>query len=40
VIFYKSFQTLYPYTKIGHITQIEGLAAALGKGKVIVDFLN
>ncbi len=39
VIFYKSFNTSYQYTKIGKIVNPEGLENILGKGNVMVDFL-
>ena len=39
VIFYKSFNTTYEYTKIGKIVIPEGLESVLGKGNVQVDFL-
>ncbi len=38
VVFYKSFQTSYQYTKIGHIDNIDGLAKVLGNGSVTVTF--
>lgn len=38
VIFYKSFNTSYHYTKIGKIVNPEGLESVLGKGSVQVDF--
>jgi hypothetical protein len=40
VIFYKSFQTSYPYTRIGRIINIDKLELALGKGKVVVEFTS
>ncbi len=39
VIFYKSFNTTYQYTKIGKIINPEGLENALGKGNTIVGFI-
>ena len=38
VLFYKSFNTPYRYTKIGKIDDANGLAAALGGGDVKVSF--
>jgi hypothetical protein len=38
VLFYKSFSTSYNYTKIGEITDPEGLAEALGSAAVAVRF--
>lgn len=38
VIFYKSFNTSYQYTKIGKIVNPEGLENVLGKENVMVDF--
>jgi hypothetical protein len=40
VLFYKSFNTSYSYTKLGYIDNPAGLAAALGNGNVIVKFEN
>ena len=38
VIFYKGFPTEYSYTKIGCITETEGLEEALGKDNPTVTF--
>lgn len=38
VLFYESFTTSYSYTRLGHIENISGLAAALGTGNVVVKF--
>ena len=38
VLFYKDFDTTYRYTKLGKIIDTNGLAAALGSGKVNVIF--
>lgn len=38
VVFYKSFDTSYTYTKIGHITDAKGLEEALGGGSVEITF--
>ena len=38
VVFYKSFDTSYTYTKIGHIDDTTGLADTLGTGGVTVTF--
>lgn len=40
VLFYKSFNTSYNYTKLGYIDNPAGLAAALGNGNVVVKFEN
>lgn len=38
VIFYDSFDTIYSYTRIGHIDNIEHLKAAAGTGNIQADF--
>ena len=38
VVFYKSFQTSYRYTRIGRITNPEGLETAAGNGSVKITF--
>lgn len=38
VLFYKTFQSGYSYTKIGHLDDAAGLAAALGGSSVAVKF--
>jgi hypothetical protein len=38
VVFYKSFNTSYEYTKVGRITNPKGLKKAAGKKSVIVSF--
>jgi hypothetical protein len=38
VLFYKSFSTIYSYTKIGRVDQAADLQAALGSGNVTVAF--
>lgn len=40
VLFYKSFNTSYSYTKLGYIENPIGLATALGNGNVIVKIEN
>ncbi len=38
VLFYETFTSTYSYTRIGHIEDASGLAAALGTGRVTVNF--
>ena len=40
VVFYKSFNTTYEYTRIGRLTETKGLKKAAGKGKVTVRFMS
>lgn len=37
-LFYEGFDTIYSYTKLGHITDVTGLAAALGLADVEITF--
>ena len=38
VLFYESFDTQYTYTKIGHITNTDGLKETVGKGSITAVF--
>lgn len=38
VVFYKTFPSSYSYTRIGRITQVNGLAEALGPGSQRIGF--
>ncbi|MGV3524313.1 MAG: cyclophilin-like fold protein [Candidatus Sericytochromatia bacterium] len=38
VLFYQSFTTRYPYTRMGRIPQISGLSEALGSGNAKITF--
>lgn len=38
VLFYETFTSSYSYTRLGKVTNPEGLAAAMGRGNVTVTF--
>jgi hypothetical protein len=38
VVFYLSFDSSYPYTRLGRVDDPTGLAQALGKGGVRIEF--
>jgi hypothetical protein len=38
VLFYQSFPSSYSYTRIGRVTQVDGLAQALGTGSQRIGF--
>jgi hypothetical protein len=38
VLFYEGFNTSYSYTRIGHIENASGLAAAVGTGNATIQF--
>lgn len=38
VLFYKSFNTSYSYTKLGYVDNPTGLATQLGNGNIIIKF--
>ena len=38
VLFYEKFRSSYSYTKIGHISNVNGLQEALGRGTIRVSF--
>ena len=38
VVFYKTFPSSYSYTRIGRVTQVDGLVEALGAGSQRISF--
>ena len=38
VVFYKTFPSSYSYTRIGRVTQLDGLVEALGPGSQRISF--
>lgn len=38
VVFYKTFASSYSYTRIGRVTQLDGLVEALGPGSQRISF--
>ena len=38
VVFYKTFPSSYSYTRIGSVTQVDGLVQALGTGSQRIVF--
>jgi hypothetical protein len=38
VVFYRNFPSIYSYTRIGRVANVEGLVEALGPGTARIDF--